>query len=140
MRKYVFAPLIIVLAGAMLGGLWAAGSGTTGISVTAADTSAAGGTVTAWTSGQPGWTPLQGAVGVIDSAGGLVTVKVPATPASNYRITLFLTDPDENVQAYSFFNMGVKVVPAVTSANQLAEGGALFASALSVIDHDSDTT
>ena len=75
-----------------------------------------------------------------DGGGGLATIKVPASPASKYRVTIFLTDPDEQVQAFSFFNMSIKVVPAVSSGDQLTQTASAFTSATSVIDHDGDNT
>ena len=73
-------------------------------------------------------------------SGGLATIKVPASPPSLYRVTIFLADPNENVQAYSFFNMGIKVVAAVSQAEVLAESATFFASAVSVVDHDANGT
>lgn len=139
MKRILITFLVLVVAAAALGGLWAQ-SGATTISASASGTAAAGGAVTAWTSGTADWFPIEGAVGVIDTdhadddgdGGGLATLKVAASPASTYRITLFLLDPDENIQAYSYFNMGIKVTEAVTATtnesesftNQTVSGGA----------------
>ena len=71
-------------------------------------------------------------------SGGLATIKVPASPPSFYRVTIFLADSNENVQAYSFFNMGIKIVAAVSPLNNLGESDALFASTIAVADHDGD--
>ncbi len=146
MKKYLLVMIALLLAGSALGGLWAS-SRNTEITVTAIGTAAVGDSVVAWTVGRPSFSPVQGAVGVIDSSfddgdgdsGGLATIKVPASPPSLYRVTIFLADPDENVQAYSFFNMGIKVVAAVSpERNLLGQRAALFASSLSVVDHDGD--
>ena len=50
---------------------------------------------------------------------------------------IFLTDPNENVQAYSFFNMGIKIAAAAPEA-VLGQSATLFASSKSVVDHDGD--
>ena len=56
-------------------------------------------------------------------------------------MTIFLADPDENVQAYSFFNMGIKVAAAVVDPfKQLGESATLFAISVSLVDHDGDGT
>jgi len=147
MKKYLLVMIGLLLAGSALGGLWAS-TRNTEITVSATGTAAVGDSVVAWTTGRPSFFPVQGAVGVIDSSfddgdgdsGGLATIKVPALPPSFYRVTIFLADPNENVQAYSFFNMGIKVVAAVTSADKLGHSPSLFASSLSVVDHDGDGT
>ena len=147
MKKYLLVMIALLLAGSALGGLWAT-TRNTNIVVTAQGTAAVGDSVVPWIAGRPSFSPVLGAVGVIDStfndgdgdSGGLATIKVPASPPSLYRVTIFLTDPNENVQAYSFFNMGIKVVAAVTSANQLAQSGSLFASTVSVTDNDGNGT
>ena len=145
MKKYLLVMIALLLAGSALGGLWAT-TRNTDILITATGTAAAGDDVVAWTAGRPTIFPVQGAVGVIDSSfddgdgdsGGLATIKVPAKPPSFYRVTIFLADSNENVQAYSFFNMGIKVVPAVSPANTLGQSDALFASTVAVADHDGD--
>ena len=150
MKKYLLVMIALLLAGSALGGLWAS-TRNTQITVRATGTAASGDRVVAWTAGRPSFSPVQGAVGVIDStfedgdgdgdSGGLATIKVPASPPSLYRVTIFLADPDENVQAYSFFNMGIKVAAAAVSPfKQLAESATLFAISVSLVDHDGDGT
>ena len=164
MKHLLVVLIVIVLSAGALGGLWA-GSGTTTISASASGTAATGGTVTVWSAGRPDWSPVEDAVGTIDAdhndsggddddddddddggssddgdGGGLATVKVPAAPAGSYRVTIFLTDPAENVQAYSYFNICMKVTAAVTSSNLLTENAPAFTSAASVIDHDADSS
>ena len=145
MKKYLLVMIALLLAGSVLGGLWAT-TRNTELTVGVTGTARAGDSVVAWTTGRPTFSPVQGSVGVIDSSfddgdgdsGGLATIKVPASPPSLYRVTIFLTDSNENVQAYSFFNMGIKVVAAVSPANILGESDALFASTKAVADHDGD--
>ena len=147
MKKYLLVMIALLLAGSALGGLWASARNTD-ITVSATGIAADGDSVVAWTQGRPSFFPVEGAVGVINSSfsdedgdsGGLATIKVPAKPPSLYRVTIILADPNENVQAYSFFNMGIKVVAAVDPANQVGESASLFASALSLVDHDGDGT
>ena len=147
MKKYLLVMIALLLAGSALGGLWAT-TRNTEITVSATGTAAVGDSVVAWTAGRPVFFPVQGAVGVIDSSfsdedgdsGGLATIKVPAVPPSFYRVTIFLADPNENVQAYSFFNMGIKVVAAVDPGNVLRESASIFASTVAVADHDGDGT
>ena len=147
MKQLAIAVMIVTVSATALGGLWAQ-SGTTSISASATGTAASGSGVTAWTSAGPDWSPVEGAVGVIDAdhsdddgdGGGLATLKVAASPASVYRVTVYLTDPDENVQAYSYMNMCMKVIAAVASSNTLTESASAFTSATSVVDHDEDGT
>ena len=146
MKKYLLVMIALLLAGSALGGLWAT-TRNTEITVSATGTAAVGDSVVAWTDGRPSFFPVQGAVGVIDSffedgdgdSGGLATIKVPASPPSFYRVTIFLADPNEIVQAYSFLNMGIKLAAAAPTV-QLGESATLFASSLSVVDHDGDGT
>ena len=147
MKKYLLVMIALLLAGSALGGLWAS-TRNTDIIVIATGTAAVGDSVVAWTSGRPSFFPVKGTVGVIDpffddgdgDSGGLATIKVPASPPSLYRVTIFLTDPNENVQAYSFFNMGIKVVAAVNPSRVLGQSATLFAKSVSVADHDGDGT
>ena len=145
MKKYFLVMIALLLAGSALGGLWAS-TRNTDITVSATGIAADGDSVVAWTLARPSFFPVAGAVGVIDSqfndqdgdSGGLATIKVPAKPPSFYRVTIFLADPNENVQASSFFNMGIKVVAAVSLNNLLGESATLFASEKSLVDHDGD--
>lgn len=145
MKRLLTTALILLAASSVLGGLFAA-SGTASIDITIAGTAATGGSVTEWSSDKPQWFPVKEAVGAIDpvggtedgDSGGLFTIKVPATPAGTYRITLFMLDPQENVEAYGFFNMGIKVVAAGVASDALTESQTIFGDALSVIDHDGD--
>ena len=147
MKKYLLVMIALLVAGSALGGLWAT-TRSTEITIGVTGTAAVGDSVVAWTVDRPTFSPVQGAVGVIDSvfddgdgdSGGLATLKVPASPPSLYRVTIFLADPNENVQAYSFFNMGIKVVAAVDPGNQLRESASIFASSVAVADHDGDGT
>lgn len=124
MKRLLISLLLPALSAAALGSLWA-GTGGTSITASASGTAATGGSVTSWTSGTPDWFPIEGAVGIIDGdhtdddgdGGGLATFKVAASPASSYRVTIFLLDPGENISAYSYFNMGIKVVPAVKATS-----------------------
>ena len=143
MKKYLMVMIALLLAGSALGGLWAS-TRNTEIEISATGTAAVGDSVVAWADERPSFFPVQGAVGVIDSSlddgdsGGLATIKVPASPPSLYRVTIILADPNENVQAYSFFNMGIKIVAAVSRAEVLGESATFFASSVSVVDHDAD--
>ena len=128
-----------------MGSLWAQGGAGT-ISASATGTAATGGDVAVWTSGTADWAPVQDTVGVIDSdysdddgdGRGIATVKVPAAPAGSYRLAIYLIDPNENVQAYSYFNICVKVSAAVSSSDSLAESAISFSAASSIINHDND--
>ncbi len=89
----------------MFGSLYAQGvyTITTGIS---AGSSGANMVVT-WTAGNPTWTPIEGTVGEM-TAGGLVHVAVPAggaTPAGTWTIAVYLKNPYDLNEAYSFINM-----------------------------------
>ena len=147
MKKYLLVMIALLVAGSALGGLWAT-TRNADITVSAIGTAAVGASVVAWTDDRPSFSPVQGAVGVIDAifddgdgdSGGLATFKVPASPPSLYRVTIILADPNENVQAYSFFNMGIKIVAAVDPGNVLRESASIFASSVAVADHDGDGT
>ncbi len=154
MKRLLISLMLPVLSAVVLGSLWA-GTGATSITASAIGTAAAGGSVTAWTSGSPDWFPIEGAVGIIDSdhadddgdGGGLATFKVAASPASSYRVTIFLLDPGENISAYSYFNMGVKVVAAVTATSDETEdfattavSGGAFSVTLAKPHNATDTT
>jgi hypothetical protein len=128
MKRILISLLVASLSAGMLGGLWAQ-SGASSVTASASGIAASGATVTSWTSGTPDWFPIEGTVGIIDAdhadddgnGGGLATFKVAASPASSYRVTIFLTDPGENISAYSYFNMGIKVVGAVTATSDETE-------------------
>ena len=91
MKMYLLVMIALLLAGSALGGLWAS-TRNTQITVSATGTAASGDRIVAWTVGRPSFSPVQGAVGVINSSfedgdgdsGGLATTKVPASPPSLY--------------------------------------------------------
>ena len=154
MKRLLISLLLPALSAAVLGSLWA-GTGATSITASASGIAASGATVTSWISGTPDWFPIEGAVGIIDSdhgdddgdGGGLATFKVAASPASSYRVTIFLLDPGENISAYSYFNMGVKVVTAVTATSDETEdfasttvSGGAFSVTLAKPHNATDTT
>ena len=147
MKKYLLVMIALLLVGSALGGLWAT-TRDTALMIGVTGTAAVGDRVVPWTTDRPSFSPVQGAVGVIDStfddgdgdSGGLATIKVPASPPGLYRLTIFLADANENVQAYSFFNMGIKVVAAVSPGNLLTESASIFASTVAVADHNGDGT
>ena len=154
MKRLLISLLVPALSAALLGSLWA-GTGATSITASATGTAASGSNVASWTSGPPDWFPIEGAVGIIDSdhtdddgdGGGLATLKVAASPASGYRVTIFLLDPGENISAYSYFNMGVKIVAAVTATSDETEdfattavSGGAFSVALAKPHNATDTT
>ena len=154
MKRLLISLLLPALSAAALGSLWA-GTGGTSITASASGTAATGGSVTSWTSGTPDWFPIEGAVGIIDGdhtdddgdGGGLATFKVAASPASSYRVTIFLLDPGENISAYSYFNMGIKVVPAGKATSDETEdfatisvSGGAFSVTLAKPHNTTDTT
>jgi len=116
MKMKVLIPMVALLAlTAAMGGLFAQG-GTAGVSVSATGTAASGSEVTTWAASgsTPSWSPIEGSVGVI-SGGGVAHIEVPASPGGNYSITLFLDDPNELVQAYSFWNPKVQIRTMATT-------------------------
>ena len=135
----------LLVSTSLLAGLYSAQGGATSISISASGTAATGASVDLWSSGGPSWSPVEGTVGVIDNdladddgdGGGLATIKVPAAPAgTDYRITVYLTDPDQMVSSYSYLNMCTKVTKAVTTSNALAEDASAYVAADSLQDHD----
>ena len=112
-KRMVLAMVAMLVVTASLGGLFAQ-TGTTGISVSASGTAASGATVTTWSVGAPSWTPVEGAVGVV-SGGGIARIKLPNSPAGEWAISLYLDDPNELVQAYSFWNPKIQVRTVSTS-------------------------
>ena len=67
MKKYLLVMIALLLAGSALGGLWAS-TRNTEITIAATGTAAVGDSVVAWTAERPSFSPVQGAVGVIDSS------------------------------------------------------------------------
>ncbi len=108
-KLIIFIGGAMIVATAAMGGLFAQSS-TTGVSVSAIGTAQSGATVTSWaTSGStPSWSPVQGAVGAING-GGIVHVEVPNSPAGQWSVSLMVDDPNELVQAYSFWNPKTQV-------------------------------
>ena len=104
---------LLLVSTAGLGGLFAL-AGTGGVSVSTSGTAASGATVTTWSVGNPSWSPIEGAVGIIDG-GGIARIHLPSSPAGKWAITLFLDDPDELISAYSFWNPKVQVRTISTS-------------------------
>ncbi len=154
MKRLLITLLVPALSAALLGSLWA-GTGATSITASATGTAASGSNVVSWTAGAPDWFPIEGTVGIIDSdhgdddgdGGGLFTFKVAYVHASSYRVTLFLLDPRENVAAYAFFNMGMKVVAAGTTTSDVIEdfattavSGGTFSVTLAKPHNSTDTT
>ena len=112
-RMVILVAAILLLSTATLGGLFAQG-GSTGISISASGTAASGSTVASWSVGSPSWNPIEGAVGVLNG-GGIARIKLPNSPAGDWSVTLYLDDPNELVQAYSFWNPKVQVRSISTS-------------------------
>ncbi|MDP2871828.1 MAG: hypothetical protein Q8P31_04745, partial [Bacillota bacterium] len=94
-----------LLATVMFGSLYAQGVYTISTGISAG--SSGGNMVVAWTAGDPTWTPIEGTVGEM-TAGGLVHVAVPAggvAPAGTWTIAVYLKNPYDLNEAYSFINM-----------------------------------
>ena len=104
---------VLLVSTAGLGGLFAQ-AGTSVVSVSTSGTAQSGATVTTWEVGSPSWSPIEGAVGVING-GGIARVHLPSSPAGKWAITLFLDDPNEMVSAYSFWNPKIQIRTISTS-------------------------
>lgn len=94
-----------LLATVLFGSLYAQGVYTVSTGISAG--SSGGNMVVAWTAGDPTWTPIEGTVGEM-AAGGLVHVAVPAggaDPAGTWTIAVYLKNPYDLNEAYSFINM-----------------------------------
>lgn len=107
-RKFVVLP--VLLATVLFGTLYAQQVQT----VTATVTAQSGGSalVQSWTSGFPSWFPIEGTVGTITTPGGIVYVAVPAggaSPPGTWTIAVYLRNPAELNDAYSFLNMEIQV-------------------------------
>jgi hypothetical protein len=104
-KMYGFAMWLI--AAALLGATWAQQSSSTSITVSAGGVGT-GQLANISTEGitGPSWSPIEGAVGSV-TAGNLYKIQVP--DSGQYMITLFLTDVDELVQAYSYLNLNVTI-------------------------------
>ena len=104
---------LLLVSTAGLGGLFAQ-AGTGGVSVSTSGTAQSGATITTWEVGNPSWSPIEGAVGVIDG-GGIARIHLPTSPAGKWAVTLFLDDPNEMVSAYSFWNPKIQIRTISTS-------------------------
>jgi hypothetical protein len=113
-KKWVIGIVALLLfSTASLGGLFAQ-AGTGGVSVSTSGTAASGATVSAWSVGNPSWSPIEGTVGIVNG-GGIARVHLPNSPAGKWNITLFLDDPNEMVGAYSYWNPRIQVRTLDTS-------------------------
>jgi len=103
-KMYALAAWII--AAVLIGATWAQQSSSTTITVSAGGV--AGGLAEIKTEGLTGptWSPIEGVVGSV-TAGNLYKIKT--ADAGRYMITLFFTDVDELVQAYSYLNLNVTI-------------------------------
>lgn len=119
-KLMMFIVVVMVVTTATLGGLFAESS-TAGLSVSASGAAQSGSTVSAWESvgASPSWSPVQGAVGTI-SGGGIIHVEVPNSPPGQWTVTLLVDDPNELVQAYTFWNPKVQIRTMAT--NNLTAG------------------
>lgn len=127
MKKKVFL-LLMVLALVVSGVTFAVTSGSGTVSPTAGGVSAGGiAAVTATTSGQPVWTPIAESVGSI-TAGDLYSIDT--TGASPYTgdllITLYLTNPDQLIDSYTYFTtqVNVKTLSSQVVAEAVGTGNA----------------
>jgi len=110
MKTYALTAWVLVAI--VLGATWAQNSSSAGVSVTANSSSIA--VITLWPteSQRPSWAPIEGTVGSV-TAGKLFNFTVPDT--GRYMVTLFLTDVNELVQAYSYLNLNVTIVQATSA-------------------------
>lgn len=114
-KTYAFAAWLI--ASVLLGVTWAADSGGTGITVAAGGVGGALAEVITTGVTGPTWSPITGAAKPV-VAGNLYKIRVPDT--GRYMFTLFLTDVDELVQAYSYLNFNVTIYK-ISAANYAAD-------------------
>ena len=113
-KKWVIGIVVLLLFSTLsLGGLFAQ-AGTGGVAISTSGTAASGATVSTWSVGNPSWSPIEGAVGVING-GGIARIHLPNSPAGKWSITLFLDDPNELVGAYSYWNPRVQIRTLDTS-------------------------
>jgi len=105
-----YATAALILAAIVLGATWATTSQTATISVDVGGVDGAlfSATPANKTAGQytPTWTPIAGAVGTVNN-GSLYNITVADT--GRYMITLFYTNPDQLIQAYSYLNLNITI-------------------------------
>jgi hypothetical protein len=103
------------------------GQGIYAVETTIAAGSSGSNRVAEWTAGKPDWTPIEGTVGEM-TPGGLVHIAVPAggdSPAGTWTVVLYLKNPANLNEAYSFLTMEVHA--RVPAAGAFAEAPADWA-------------
>ena len=110
-KLYLGIALLVALAVTAASFAYTQSSGTVTASVSS---SSAFIDVEGWTGGKPSWTPVSETAGSI-IAGGLYTITVPSTYSGGLLGMLYVTNPADLVQAYSYLNLGVEVYKEGTS-------------------------
>lgn len=125
MKKKLYFLAVLAIVGTISGVSFAATSDAGSITPTIGGVNGGGiATVAAATSGQPSWTPAASSAGAI-TAGTLYNIDTTSTGTAysgDLLITLYLTNPDQLVGAYTYLTSLINVKAAYNTATDEAVG------------------